>query len=337
MKLSILDQSPIRKGGTSQDALQETIQLAQLGESLEYERFWVSEHHNTNALAGSAPEVLLAAIGAATNSIRIGSGGIMLPHYSAFKVAEAFSLLATLYPGRIDLGIGRAPGSDMETARVLATDGRPKFERFPILVEQLEQMIHDRTFRPKVTPVPAINPDIWMLGSSQDSAVLAAQRGLPYNFAYFINNRMVPQLFEYYRNNFQPSELLAEPKTILTMNVVVAENYDQAFKLALSRSLTFLKFATGQKVEGTVSPEEAAEYPYTAQEWAFIENRLSNAAIGSPTEVKTILQNVAHEWQADEIMTVTITYDFADRIRSYEMLADVMELEKSRPEQEMAV
>lgn len=335
MKLSILDQSPIRKGGTSQDALRETIQLAQLGESLGYERFWVSEHHNTNALAGSAPEVLLAAIGAATSSIRLGSGGIMLPHYSAFKVAEAFSLLATLYPGRIDLGIGRAPGSDMETARVLATDGRPKFERFPILVEQLEQMIHDRTFRPKVTPVPSINPDIWMLGSSQDSAVLAAQRGLPYNFAFFINNRMVPALFEYYRNNFQPSEMLAEPKTILTMNVVVAENYDKAFKLALSRSLTFLKFATGQKVEGTVSPEEAAEYPYTAQEWAFIENRLSNAAIGSPEEVKTILENVAHEWQADEIMTVTITYDFEDRIRSYEMLADVTNLAKNS--REMAI
>lgn len=324
MKLSILDQSPIRKGGTAEDALRETLELAQMAERLGYERFWVSEHHNTNSLAGSAPEVLLAAIGAATNNLRIGSGGIMLPHYSAFKVAETFSLLSTLYPGRIDLGIGRAPGSDMDTARVLATDGRPKFERFPILVEQLTQMIHDRSFRPKVTPVPPINPDIWMLGSSQDSAVLAAQQGLPYNFAFFINNRMVPALFEYYRNNFQPSAQLAEPKTILTLNVMVADDYDSAFRLALSRALTFLQFATGQKVKGTVTPEEAAEYPYNAQEWAFIESRLGNAAIGSPKEVKAILENVAREWGVDEIMTVTITYDFADRIRSYEMLADVM-------------
>lgn len=326
MKLSILDQSPIRKGGTAQDALQETLELAKLAERLGYNRFWVSEHHNTNTLAGSAPEVLLAAIGAATSKIRIGSGGIMLPHYSAFKVAETFSMLATLYPERIDLGIGRAPGSDMETARILATDGRPKFERFPILVEQLQQMLYDRSFRPKVTPVPPVSPPIWMLGSSQDSAILAAQMGLPYNFAFFINNRMVPALFTYYRNNFQPSERLAEPKTILTMNVIVADTYERAFNLALSRTLPFLFRATGQKVKGIVSPEEAAEYPYTQQEWAFVQDRLQTAAIGTPEQVKEIIENVAREWETDEIMTVTITYDFADRIRSYEMLADVFEL-----------
>lgn len=329
MKLSILDQSPIRKGGTAQDALQETLELAQVAEKLGYTRFWVSEHHNTNTLAGSAPEVLLSAIGAATNHIRIGSGGVMLPHYSAFKVAETFSLLATLYPERIDLGIGRAPGSDMETARILATDGRPKFERFPILVEQLDQMLHDRSFRPKITPVPPAPPVTWMLGSSQDSAILAAERGLPYNFAFFINNRMVPALFAYYRNNFKPSQQLAEPKTMLTMNVIVAETYERAFNLALSRTLPFLFRATGQKVRGIISPEEAAEYPYSAQEWAFVEDRLKTAAIGTPEQVKTIIENVAREWQTDEIMTVTITYDFADRIRSYEMLAEAFELQPS--------
>ena len=327
MKLSILDQSPVRKGGTAQDALQETLALAKLAEKLGYSRFWVSEHHNTNTLAGSAPEVLLAAIGAATDTLRIGSGGIMLPHYSAFKVAETFSMLATLYPGRIDLGIGRAPGSDMETARVLATDGRPKFERFPMLVEQLHQMVHDPSFRPKVTPVPPTPPTTWMLGSSQDSAILAAERGLPYNFAFFINNRMSPSLFAYYRNNFKRSEQLAEPKTMLTMNVIVADTYERAFNLALSRTLPFLFLATGQKVRGIVSPEEAAAYPYTAQEWNFVQDRLNTAAIGTPEQVKKVIENVAREWQTDEIMTVTITYDFADRIRSYEMLAEAFELE----------
>ena len=327
LKLSILDQSPIRKGGTAQDALQETLELTKLAEKLGYNRFWVSEHHNTNTLAGSAPEVLLAAIGAATDTLRIGSGGVMLPHYSAYKVAETFSMLSTLYPERIDLGIGRAPGSDMDTARILATDGRPKFERFPKLVEELHQMLHDRSFRPKVTPVPPTPPTTWMLGSSQDSAILAAQRGLPYNFAYFINNRMPLSLFAYYRNNFIPSEQLAKPKTMLTMNVVVADTYERAFNLALSRTLPFLFLATGQKIRGIVSPEEAAAYPYTAQEWAFVEDRLRTAAIGTPAQVKEAIEKVGREWQTDEIMTVTITYDFADRIRSYEMLADAFELE----------
>lgn len=183
MKLSILDQSPIRVGGTARQALQETLQLAQLAERLGYFRFWVSEHHNTTSLAGSAPEVLLAALGAATQTMRIGSGGVMLPHYSAFKVAETFSLLSNLYPNRIDLGIGRAPGSDMRTAQVLATDGRPKFERFPVLVQELRTMLYDPSFRPRVTPTTDNPPPIWMLGSSHESAILAGQLGLPYNFA----------------------------------------------------------------------------------------------------------------------------------------------------------
>lgn len=326
MKLSILDQSPIRNGGTSQQAFQETIQLAQIAEKLGYHRFWVSEHHNTNTLAGTAPEVLLAALGAATESIRLGSGGVMLPHYSAFKVAETFSVLATLYPGRIDLGIGRAPGSDMDTARILATDGRPKFERFPQLVEELSTMLNDPTFRPKVMPRPPKPPPIWMLGSSPDSAILGGRLGLPYNFALFINNKMSPQILDYYRQQFYPSEQLTKPHSCLTINVVCADTEQQAKRLSLSRSLGFLKFVTGKKVAGIPTVEEAESYPYTPQELQFMRDRERNAAIGTPQQVKKKIDALVALFKPDELMTVTVTYAFEDRIRSYEMLADVFNL-----------
>ncbi len=325
MKVSILDQSPIRKGGTARQALQETLTLAKKAEEWGYYRFWVSEHHNTEALAGSAPEVLLAAIGAATNHIRIGSGGVMLPHYSAFKVAETFSLLANLYPGRIDLGIGRAPGSDMKTARMLATDGVPKFERFPQLVQALRQMLNDDGFRPKITPKPAEPPPIWMLGSSPDSAMLAGRLGLPYNFALFISSGMSPQILDFYRSHFQPSEKLAAPYTCLTVSVLCADTEEEAHRLALSRQLLFLRFVTKQGNAQVPSVEEAEQYPYSAQELAFLRNKFQRTAIGNPEQVKEQLFQLAEEFNADEIMTVTITYDFAARLRSYELLAEMFE------------
>jgi len=326
MKLSILDQSPIRAGDTPHQALQETLELARVAEKLGYHRFWVSEHHSMDTLAGSAPEVLLAAVGAATNTIRIGSGGIMLPHYSAFKVAETFSLLSTLYPGRLDLGIGRAPGSAMQTAVALATDGRPKFERFPQLVDELGQMLHNPNYQPKITPRSPEPPPVWMLGSSQDSAMLAAHFGLPYNFALFINTKMGPQIFDLYRKHFEPSEQLAEPHTMLTVNVVCAETQEQAARLARSRALAFLRLVTGQPNPGVPSPEEAENYPYSPQEAAFLNEKLFNSAIGTPEQVKTQLEEMAALYGADEIMTVTITYSFEDRVRSYALLAEVFGL-----------
>ncbi len=326
MKISILDQSPVRNGGTSQQALQETLQLAQIAEKLGYHRFWVSEHHGTSAFAGSAPELLLAALGAATKHIRIGAGGIMLPHYSAFKVAETFSLLSTLYPGRVDLGVGRAPGSDRDTARILATDGRPKFNRFPQLVEDLRMMLNDPTFRPKVMPRPSDPPPIWMLGSSPDSAALAGQLGLPYNFAVFINNGIFPEILDYYRERFTPSEKMAAPQTGLTINVLCAETEQEANRLALSRNLSFLKFMTGKKVAGIPTVEEAENYPYTPQEMEIMRDLAYNTAIGTPQQVKVKIEALIEQFRPDEIMTVSITYAFEDRVRSYEMLADVFNL-----------
>ena len=325
MKLSILDQSPVRVGDTPQQALQETLTLAKHVEALGYHRFWVSEHHNTTTLAGSAPEVLLAAVGAATNHMRIGSGGVMLPHYSAFKVAETFALLANLYPGRIDLGVGRAPGADIQTAQVLATDGRPKFERFPMLVEELRNRLTNPDLRPRITPAPANPPPIWILGSSHESALLAAQYGLPYNFALFINSHMIPELFDLYRTEFQPSAQLAEPRTILTINAICAETEAEAHRLAMSRRLLWLRFARG--IEGVKVPtvEEAEQYPYSAEEMAFLDNKFQQSAIGDPMQVKQKLEQLAADFGTDEIMTVTITYDFGARLRSYELLAEAFQ------------
>ena len=324
MKLSILDQSPVRVGDEPRQALLETLELAAIAEKLGYHRFWVSEHHNTTSLAGSAPEVLLAAIGAHTDSIRIGSGGVMLPHYSAFKVAETFSLLSTLYPDRIDLGVGRAPGADINTARVLATDGRPKFERFPALVEELRTYLNDADLTPRVTPAPQNPPPLWILGSSHESALLAARLGLPYNFALFINSHMIPELFDLYRSEFQPSQQLEKPTTILTVNAICAETEAEAKRLALSRRLLWLRFARGEQGVKVPTVAEAEAYPYSAEEEKFLNQKFYQAAIGDPRQVEEQLTALARSFGTDEIMTVTITHDFGARVRSYELLSELL-------------
>ena len=219
--------------------------MARWCEQLGYERFWVSEHHAFPAVAGSAPEVLLAAIGAATSTLRIGSGGIMLPHYSAYKVAEVFSLLANLYPGRIDLGVGRAPGADMSTAVALATDGRPKFEQFPQLVAKLSDYLWSDSASPVVSPKAPENIPLWMLGSSPDSAVLAAQRGLPYNLGLFINPQADPRLIGLYKSRFEPSPMQPAPYAILTISVFCADSQEQAQALQLTYDLNLFRFFWG--------------------------------------------------------------------------------------------
>lgn len=326
MKLSILDQSPIREGGTPQQAFQETLTLARKAEAMNYHRFWVSEHHNAHCLAGSAPEVLLGAIGGATDKIRIGSGGVMLPYYSAFKVAEAFSVLSNLYPDRIDLGVGRAPGGDMQTAQMLSTDGRPKFERFPQLVEELGTMLHDREFQPRVTPPVTAPPPVWMLGSSPESAQLAAKLGLPYNFALFINSNIDPRILEYYRSLFEPSEQTASPYACLAINVICADTEEEAQRLAMSRDLLFARFATGQPSATVPTVEEAEQYQFSPQERAFLDDKFRHAAVGDPARVKRKIDELMDQFGADELMAVTITYDFDARVRSYELLAEMYDL-----------
>lgn len=326
MKLSVLCQSPVRQGGTGEQALAETIALAEHADRLGYERFWVSEHHSTAAYAGSAPEVLLAAIGARTEKIRLGTGGIMLPHYSEFKVAEVASLLASLFPGRLDIGFGRAIGAGMDTASELVSGGATRFHLFPQMVAGVMEKLHNKRYRPKIFPRPECDPDVWMLGTSQDSAILAGRLGLPYNFALFINPDMQADVVRQYEQYFEPSQQLQKPHSCLTVNVYCAETEARARQLAKARHLSLLRVVTGAGFSGIGTIEEAENYPYGEGELQFIRQRGRLDAIGTPEQVREQLINLQQLFGVDEIMTVTICYDFADRVRSYELLAEAMEL-----------
>lgn len=320
LTLSVLDQSLARAPDQAGIALQETLQMAQWCEQLGYTRFWVSEHHAFPSVAGSAPEILLAALGAATRSIRLGSGGIMLPHYSPYKVAEVFSLLANLYPGRIDLGIGRAPGADMTTAVALASDGRPKFDAFPALTAKLSEYLWSESARPVVSPRPPERIPLWMLGSSPDSAVLAAERGLPYNLALFINPQADARLIGWYKSNFQPSAGQEKPYAILTLSVFCADTQEQAHALQLTYDLNLYRFFTGQTNGQSMTPQEALNYPLGAQEKAFIASRENSRAAGTPAQVHQRIAQLAALHQADEVMAVTNMYYLEDRKRSFALL-----------------
>jgi luciferase family oxidoreductase group 1 len=319
-KLSVLDQSLARSADGAADALRETIEMAQCCEQLGYERFWVSEHHAFPSVAGSAPEILIAALGAATKTIRLGSGGIMLPHYSAYKIAEVFSILANLYPNRIDLGVGRAPGADMTTAMALATDGRPKFDRFPELVSQLGDYLWNENSQPVVSPKPPSNLPLWMLGSSPDSAGLAAQQGLPYNLAAFINPQADPGFIEYYKRGFQASELWPKPYAILTISVFCADTEEQAIALQLTHDINLFRFFTGQTGGSFMTPQEAQLYPMTPQLAGFIDSRNASRAVGTPEQVRDKVESLAQRYAVDEIMAVTNMYYLEDRKRSFELL-----------------
>lgn len=324
MKLSVLDQSFARSYEAAPQALQETIVMAQLAEELGYERFWVSEHHAFHALAGSAPEVLLAALGAATESIRLGSGGIMLPHYSPYKIAEQFSVLANLYPDRIDLGLGRAPGTDMSTAVALARSGQPNFQDFSHQVNQLSQYLWGDNGKPLISPKPPKNLPVWMLGSSPDSAVLAAKRGLPYNLGAFINPNVDSTLIDLYKTKFQTSALQQTPYAILTIGVFCADTQDLARAQQRTFDINFFRFITGQSGNRFLPPHEALALTTNPQLEQFIEQRESVRAIGTPEQVGEKIDKIARRFNADEIMAVTNIYDFEDRQQSFKLLSSAL-------------
>ena len=330
IKLSILDQSFSRAADQAPQALQETLQMAQWAEQLGFERFWVSEHHAFPTIAGSAPEVLLAALGAVTSTIRLGSGGIMLPHYSAYKIAEVFSVLANLYPGRIDLGVGRAPGADMSTAVALATDGRPKFERFPQLVSDLTGYLRDEISKPVVSPKPPSELPIWMLGSSADSAQLAAEKGLPYNLGLFINPQAQAELIKLYKQYFNTSAGEAgRPYGVITMSVFCAETQEYARQQQHAFDVNFYRYITGQRAGpnggGLLTPEQAMDFPMNAELEGFIASRSQNRAVGTPEQVREAITQTAKRYRADEVMVVTNMYYFEDRKRSFELLKKVFD------------
>lgn len=337
LQLSVLDQSPVRQGGSAADALQETIALAVATEAMGYHRFWVSEHHNLANFAGTSPEVLIGQIAARTRTIRVGSGGVMLTHYSALKVAENFRVLESLYPGRIDLGIGRAPGSDPLTAAALAYPGRARdVGHFPQQVTDLLAYLGDTL--PRSHPFagihagpgrPANTPDVWLLGSRIESAHLAARLGLPFSYAHFFGLGVEdgPRIVESYRRQFCPSESMSEPLVNVAVHVLCAESEEAALRLASSRNLMKLRSALGER-QGVPSVEEALLYPYRPEELAYLEQVKQAYIDGDPQQVKGKLEAIAQTYQTTDLTVVTICYDFAERIRSYELLAEVCELKR---------
>lgn len=333
LKLSVLDQSPIRMGGTAQDAILATIDLAKLTDQLGYTRYWLAEHHNTQTLASSTPEILIPALAGSTSGIKVGSGGVMLSHYSALKVAESFRMLETLYPGRIDLGIGRAPGSDRQTAAALQPGpvGAP-LESYPAQVTDLLNYMDGNLpedhphYGVKAMPSGATSPEPWLLGSSVGSATYAARLGLPLSWAHFISPEVGADMVGRYREMFQPSKWLAEPRVNIGISATCAETTEKARLLGLSRHLMRLRRDQGRSFDGVPAPELATEGEFSQQELAYLAQQQENAIEGDPYVVKRKILELAERYNTEEVIILTITHDYEDRKRSYELLAEVFEL-----------
>jgi luciferase family oxidoreductase group 1 len=331
IKLSILDQSIVRKGGNARQAVNETIETVKIAERLGYTRFWVSEHHNSTLIAGSAPEVLMVKLAGETESIRVGSGGIMLPNHSALKVAENFRMLETLYPGRIDLGMGRAPGGDRITAAMLNPSNTFSEESYLTQLDHLQAFFTDKAAT-KYGPLLAVPqaptvPLQWILSSSGGSASIASRFGLGLAIAKFINGFASPEMVELYREQFQPSEQFPEPREILSLSVLCADTEEKARQMRKLSDFFLLQFE-----KGTITPipsyEDIMDYEFSLSEMERIKINSGRIISGSKDQVREKLVKLARDFDVDEIMVTTMTYSYKDRIRSFELLAEAFELER---------
>jgi luciferase family oxidoreductase group 1 len=332
LRLSVLDQSPIRKGSNAVEALEESLQLAQLADRLGYTRYWLSEHHNTKSLAGASPEILIARLAAATKHIRLGSGGIMLPNHSTLKVAENFRLLEALYPNRIDLGIGRAPGGDRLTAHILNPSNNFEPREYVNQVNDLEAYLTETeepgTVHEKVKAIPHIDtiPGLWMLTSSGESGLLAARQGWALSFAHFIYPVGGPQAVKTYRERFVPSVFLKAPVASVGIFVFCADTQEKADELQAMMDYRLLSFEKG-KFDVYPSYEEVRDYEYTDQEWQRVMANRGRMIAGTPERVKERLLKLADDYDVDEIVVSTMADTTADRLRSYELLAEMFHLQ----------
>jgi luciferase family oxidoreductase group 1 len=327
IRLSVLDQSPVRKGVTAEQAVKETIELAKYTDQLGYTRFWVSEHHNTGSLAGSTPEVLLAYLASQTKDIRIGSGGVMMPNHSALKVAENFRMLEALAPGRIDLGMGRAPGTDRITASMLNPSNQFREQDFIEQLYELNNYFHDRgepgTPQLKIRAIPQVQttPDMWLLSSSGQSGLFAAHFGMGLSFAHFINPFGGPEAVALYRQKFQPSEDMAEEHANVAIFVFCSEDEEKIRQHQALMDYRFNQFEKG----GGLSPvnyNDIKDVEYSVDEQERIKYNRHRVITGKPGEIKLKLTWLAEDYKVDEIIAVTITESFEDRLTSYRLLAE---------------
>lgn len=329
--LSVLDLAPVGRGSTPADALAASLDLIRAAERLGYNRYWVAEHHNMPGIASSSPPVLIAHLAAGTSTIRVGSGGVMLPNHSSLVIAEQFGMLEALHPGRIDLGLGRAPGTDGITAVALRRSRDISGEDFPRQVGELLAYFHDdwpaeHPFA-KIHAVPArgYQPALWLLGSSDFGAVMAGQMGLPYSFAHHFAGDNTMQAIAAYRSNFRPSATLERPYLMLGVNVLCAPTDAEADFLAGSGRLAILRLRQGRP-DVYPTPEEAAEYSFTPMEKEVVRGWTSNHVVGSPATVRAGLEELVARTGADELMLSTMAHDPKQRVHSYELVAEAMSL-----------
>ncbi|MGM0901138.1 MAG: LLM class flavin-dependent oxidoreductase [Bacillota bacterium] len=326
MRLSILDQAPIASGQTAREALLDSLRLAQAGENLGYSRYWIAEHHDLSGLACSAPEVMLSYIGANTNHIRIGAGAVLLPHYKPYKVAELYNMLATLFPGRVDIGIGRAPGGSAEATNALSDNYLQQVWKLPELISDLLHFLDDDFVTDNehaslsASPIPQIAPEPWLLGTGKKSAEVAAKVGLPYAFGQFMSQSDGVALVKQYRDEFIPRKEGERSQVILTVSAICADSSEKAEEIALSSLVWGVQREKGKGQQGVPSINESKEYPLSEKELHTIENQKQNMIIGNPQEVALELRKLQALYQADEIMIVTITNSIEDRIHSYELI-----------------
>ena len=334
MKLSVIDQSPVSEGSTPADALRNTIELAKLADRLGYERYWIAEHHGMVTLASPAPEILITRVAAETSHIRVGSGGVMLPHYSSMKVAEQFRMLHALYPERIDLGVGRAPGgTGLETFALMRDRKRHQVaDDFPQqLAELLAFLNHgfpgDHPFhRIKLTPSMPGGPEVWLLGSSMWSGSAAAQFGLPYAFAHFIDQQPTRSAIEYYRSRFTPSDYLKAPQAIVALGAICADTNEEAQRLAANSRVLIRHIRRGDP-RLVPTPEDALkELESMPDPEPPVASEFPRYHVGTPEELRDKLIDMASQLHIEELMIVTIVHDHRARMRSYELLAKAFDL-----------
>ncbi len=324
--LSVLDLAPVGADASTTAALHDSVALARAADELGYARYWVAEHHGMPGIASSAPAVLVAALAARTSRIRVGSGGVMLPNHPPLVVAEQFGTLASLHPGRIDLGLGRAPGTDRLTAAALRRSTDPlSAEDFPQQLGELMGFLTDRYAAEGLcaVPLPDTPPRIWLLGSSGYSAQVAGMLGLPFAFAHHFSGENTVPALELYRRGFRPSEALAQPYAMIAVQVVVGDTDADAEELARPAALSFLRLRQGRPGR-LPTPRQTAEHPWTEPERAFVAARSADQAVGSPETVTTRLTELLQRTGADELMVTTQAYAVADRIRTLRAVRELV-------------
>lgn len=326
MRLSILDQAPITKGNKAADALKKAAELAVLGDELGYHRMWMAEHHGTNDFASSAPEIVAAHLAATTKNIRIGTGGVMMMHYSPLKLAEVFKTLSAFSPGRIDFGVGRAPGGDQRSIYALSEGRQPllhnMYEKFDNALQYInDEVPEDPLYNQTIaTPSEVVLPEAWLLGSTGNSAIQAGRRGVGYSFAQFFNGEMSKPILDAYKQNFQPSAFMEKPEINVSYMVTTAETKEEAEFEAKPQDIWRLLFMRG-KFTSFLTPEEAQDYPLTEMDRMTIQENRKIHLVGDAKEIATFLREEQEQYGFDEAMIVSIPHSQEKRLNVYRLLA----------------